>query len=146
MMILEYIAHLFTFIMITVGVHEYFHLAVLRLLGGDGYIRLTWWGGYVVIEVMPEHHLWLVYLSGGFLTAVIFFILGMWFENELEERAAALPHFLSQLGYGVCEVLLLPLLGVEHFIIISGIITSALFVVGAVIGIFHWLLRPKTFY
>jgi len=138
-MISSYIAHLLMFTLLSVGMHEFYHLAVLKLLGGEGYIRLTLWGGYVTPELAPAWGMWIVLLSGGSLTALTLAILGLWFEDEVEERAAVLPHITTQLGYGVCEALLWPRLPRRHFIILMNIIAFSCFLLGGIIGILNLL-------
>jgi len=145
-MLIKYIIHLFMFMLITAGMHEFFHLTLLKLLGGEGYIGLSFWGAYIIPERMPPRGAWIALLGGGFLTALTLTILGLWFENEPEEKAAVLPHILTQITYGICEALIWPILPISKFILITNIITFTLFILGSIIGIARWLLRPKTFY
>ena len=138
--LIEFLVHYLVYAFITVGLHEYFHLQTLRLLGGDGYIRLTWMGGYCVAEVLPKHGIWLWYLSGGLFTALVLFLLSWFMENEIEEKAAVLPFIFEQIGYGFYEMLFITRLSSSDYIRYAMILNPILHFTGFAIGL-YLLLR-----
>lgn len=75
-----------SFGLISLVIHEFFHLVVLGALGGDGYITFDLQQGFTHFTAAP-HHIWAVELSGGILTST-FFLLAFWSWARL----SATPH------------------------------------------------------
>ncbi len=112
--VLEFAACYMLYNFLTVGTHEWIHLRVLKWLGGDGYIQATMFGGECVVTKLPEHGLWLFYLSGGLMTGLIMLALALleWMDRDYEKYAALQLCAWPQLTYAVFECLFpdLPLL------------------------------------
>jgi len=89
--------------LVTVGIHEWFHLEVTQYFGGDGYIIKTWWGAGVVWTTRPEYPQ-LVAFAGGLGVALFY---GVWafldWHDDIEQAAALMPIICSQLCYGIVE-------------------------------------------
>jgi len=132
--IVEYFIHYMVFLLVVTGIHEYFHLVTLRMLGGDGYIKLTWYGGACVPTVLPEKGLWLFYLSGGAFTALVLFLLSWLFENEIEERCAVLPFILNQAVYSILEATLITRLPRGEYLKIAMLVGAMTHSIGILIG------------
>lgn len=122
---------------LTVAIHEWIHLSVLRSLGGDGYIMRTWYGGATVFTATP--HSWLgvsgwawTAFAGGIGVALIYSLLALenWFEASAEEFVSLMPIIGAQLFYGVYEGLFeasLPqsaYLYYANFVVFSGFIAG----------------------
>jgi len=105
---------------LTVGIHEYLHLSVLRWLGGDGHIVLTYYGGAMVFDKMSTvpYGFLLTSLAGGIGVALIYgvFALWNWKDGDIEEWAALLPISAMQLGYGIYEGIFLSILPFQTFL------------------------------
>ena len=132
--VVEYFVHYLVFLLVVTGIHEYFHLVTLRMLGGDGYIKLTWYGGACVPTVLPERGLWLFYLSGGAFTALVLFLLSWLFENEIEERCAVLPFLLNQSVYSILEATLITRLPRGEYLKIAMLVGTLTHSIGVIIG------------
>ena len=86
---------------VTSAFHEYVHLKVLHLLGGDGYIVYP----LETIITFPSSNDMLMAFSGGLVTAgvlIVFFVLALK-HDYIELASALLTHFFVQVGYGIYE-------------------------------------------
>lgn len=99
-----FLAYFVGFLWLSTGIHEWLHLEVLQLLGGNGYIMKGWIGGYVVFTQNPSNPV-LVALAGGLGVALIYSFLALWNWTNFnpEEYSALLPMIFGQLVYGVFE-------------------------------------------
>jgi len=115
--IAEYAACYIIFTIMTVPMHEWVHLVVARMLGGDGYIVATPFGALTVLTKIPEHF-YLVAFSGGIFTAIVYLILFIWdvHDNDVEEYCSIIPLITSQLGYGVFEGMFVASMPMDAFI------------------------------
>jgi hypothetical protein len=118
--IAEYGTCLILYYWLTVGIHEYLHLSVLRWLGGDGHIILTPYGGAMLIDKMsavPYSYL-LTSLAGGIGVALIYGLLALWNwkDGDIEEWAALLQISAMQLGYGIYEGIFLNILPFQTYL------------------------------
>jgi len=145
----EYVTCVIIFYFVRLPVHEWFHLEVARLFGGDGYIIKTFWGAATIFTKMPTH-VTIVALAGGLGLGTLFLILAYWdwHDWDIEEFSALLPHALSEVSYGTFEGLFLPVLGffgtkltMEQFLQYASIIGVAGWIVGLLIG---WYILLKT--
>jgi hypothetical protein len=118
--IAEYATCFLLYYWLTVGIHEYLHLSVLRLLGGEGHIILTAYGGAMVFDQMSTnpYGFLLTSLSGGIGVAAIYALLAVWNwkDGDIEEWAALLPIAAMQLGYGIYEGVFLSILPFQTFL------------------------------
>ena len=96
--------------LISLVLHEFFHLVTLQALGGSGYITFDWEMGLTHFNSLPSH-LWIVRLSGGLLTGA-FLILFFWFREyssrsprDLSRELAAFAWALGHLAYAPVEML-----------------------------------------
>jgi len=145
--IAEYVTCFIIYLFVRLPVHEWIHLTVLRLFGGDGYIVPTFWGAQTVFTRMPTH-VTIVAFAGGLGLGAIFFALAYWdwHDEDIEECAALLPHALSESFYGVFEGLFIPIIGfwgakltMEQFLQYASIIGVAGWLIGLLIGWYIWL-------
>ena len=104
------LAYLIGFGLVAMVMHEFFHLAVLRALGGEGYITFTMREGFTHFTVIPNN-VWAVYLSGGLLTGV-FFLLAFWVwawssdsPHDTNLEVAAFTWGIGNLAYAPIELL-----------------------------------------
>ena len=138
----EYATCLVLYYWLTVGIHEYLHLNVLRWLGGDGHIILTYYGGAMVFDKMSpiSYSFLLTSLAGGIGVAAIYGLLALWNwkDGDIEEWAALLPISAMQLGYGVYEGIFLSILPFQTFLDYAWIPTIIGFGIVAVPTV--WLL------
>jgi len=133
--IAEYVTYFVIFYYVRLPIHEWCHLSILRMLGGDGYIRATLWGAETVFTRMPTHPT-IVAFSGGLGLGTIFLFLMWtdWIDGDYEEVSALLPNCLSEYSYGVFEGLLIPGIG-----LFGGKLTMAEFLkYGTWIGVAGW--------
>jgi len=144
--IAEYVTCFIIFYFVRLPVHEWLHLDVARLFGGDGYIIKTIWGALTVFTKMPRHPT-VVAFAGGLGLGAIFLILAYWdwHDWDFEEFAALLPHAFSEVSYGTFEGLFLPVMGffgtkltMEQFIQYGTIIGLAGWIIGLLIGWYFW--------
>jgi len=145
--IAEYVTCFMVFYLVRLGVHEFFHLEVAILFGGDGYIIKTFWGASTVLTKMPTHPT-VVAFAGGLGLGTIFFILAYWdwCDWDFEECSALLPHAFSETAYGIFEGLFLPVMGfwgtkltIEQFIQYGSIISLTGWIIGLLLGLYLWL-------
>lgn len=136
--LLKYFVHFFVFMMMATGIHEWFHLGVLRILGGDGHIKMTWFGGVCIVDAMPRCCMWLFYLSGGAFTALVFFLLSWFHETEIEERCAVLPYIINQCVYAIYECVFITRLPFGTYIKYGMLLGAMTFSIGIIIG--FWIL------
>ena len=123
------------FLLSSAGIHEYFHLKVLSLLGGNGYIMLLpeYMAGDVVITIAPSNYT-LFYLSGGLFTALMFSILAYftWRRKYTEMFAALLPVIMMETFYSMFEGVFWALPIAEYMsiaypiVIVSGLVGLAI--------------------
>lgn len=104
MSIAEYVLYFALYMYFVIPIHEWIHLQLLKLFGGDGYIAMTWYGGGVVFTKQPTHPT-IVALSGGIGIAILYGIIAYWnyISMDWEELASLLPNIGSQLFYGIFE-------------------------------------------
>ena len=97
-----------------VVVHEAGHLIVNNALGGSGEIfyNYTLTAGHMDWITLPEHHIWLVYLAGGFIAAFILFLF-FWLPARLTPsiqdvyvEGAVAGTILTNLFYAPTELIL----------------------------------------
>ncbi len=104
------LAYLIGFGLVALVMHEFFHLAVLRALGGEGYITFTMREGFTHFTATPDN-VWAVHLSGGLLTAA-FFLLAFWVwawssdsPHDTNLEVAAFTWGIGNLAYAPIELL-----------------------------------------
>jgi len=137
--ILEIVVCYAIYVFITVPIHEFLHMYVLKALGGDGYCRLTPFGAEVIFTKMPRMP-WLVTLSGGVLTGLIFLALAYWdyIDGDWEEYIALHMTAWPQIFYGVFETVAITRLPLTAYIMWAdiimgaGIVFSLVFIIPAV--------------
>jgi|GEM_PF-3205722 len=94
------------FLISSAGIHEYIHLKVLSLLGGDGYIvLLSEYTAADTVIITPPSNYTLYALSGGIFTALMFLALAYfaWSKKFTEMFAALIPVILMETFYGIFE-------------------------------------------
>jgi len=149
--IAEYVIYFTIFYFVRLPVHEWCHLSVLRMFGGDGYIRATLWGAETVFTRMPSHPTAVAFAGGlGLGTIFLFLIWTDWIDGDWEEVAALLPNCLSELSYGAFEGLFIPGIGLfggklvmSQFIKYGFIVGAAGWTIGLIIGWDIWLGNVK---
>lgn len=104
------VAYLVGFGLVALVMHEFFHLATLQALGGDGYITFTMQEGFTHFTATPDN-VWIVHLSGGLLTAA-FFLLAFWVwawtsdsPHDTNLEVAAFTWGIGNLVYAPIEML-----------------------------------------
>jgi hypothetical protein len=132
----EFVTCFILYFWLTLAIHEFLHLNVLRWLGGDGHIILTSYGGAMVYDVVSPNPYSgiLVGLAGGVGVAAIYAVLALWNwkDADFEEWAALIPIAAMQLGYGIYEVVFLKILPFETYIANAWIPSIVGFVIVAV--------------
>jgi len=133
--IAEYVIYFILFYYVRMPVHEWIHLEVLRMFGGDGYIRATFWGAETVFTKMPSHPTCVAFAGGlGLGTIFLFLIWTDWIDGDWEEVSALLPNCLSEFSYGVFEGLFIPSIG-----FFGAKLTQAQYIkYGTTIGVAGW--------
>jgi len=109
--------------LLTVVLHEFFHLVTLQALGGEGFITFDWEFGFTHFTEPPSH-LWAVQLSGGLLTGA-FLLLAFWYwarssrtVHNTNIEVAAFAWALGSLAYAPTELLATsPIVGLTAFAI-----------------------------
>jgi len=91
------------FILLAYAIHEYSHLIMLKILGGEG--AITEWN-LTTPMLMPniEHGKAIVAIAGGWGVMIVYSIL-MLIIGDLQERCALLIIAIQQGIYGVGEML-----------------------------------------
>jgi len=133
--ITEYVVYFMLFYYVRIPIHEWIHLDVTRIFGGNGYIEKTFWGAQMVFTKMPTHPTVAAFAGGVGLGLIFLFLIYLdWIDWDVEEIAALLPHCLSEFSYGVFEGLLIP--GVGLF---GTRLTQAQFIkYGSMVGVSGW--------
>jgi len=91
------------FILLAYAIHEYSHLLMLKILGGEG--AITEWNLTTPIQMPDIHHgKALVAIAGGWGVMIVYSIL-MLILDDLQERCALLIIAIQQGIYGVGEML-----------------------------------------
>ena len=104
------LAYLIGFGLVAMVMHEFFHLAVLRAMGGEGYITFTMREGFTHFTTTPDN-VWVVHLSGGLLTGA-FFLMAFWIwawssdsPHDTNLEVAAFTWGIGNLAYAPIELL-----------------------------------------
>lgn len=116
------------------GIHEYAHANLLRVLGYSYTVQFYWFSGYVIPlqSVTVTLHLVVVSLSGGFLTAVINAIVYAYLDEETDflERKALQYHYITQFIYALFETAyIFGYISFEHVCAFMTLINGILFIV-----------------
>ena len=123
-------------------IHEVFHLCILKVLGGNGFIKFTGFIGRCTITKMPSN-LFLVALAGGVgcgLTYLLFAWLS--YRKRLWESYAAFTSVaLSQLFYGVYEATCITRIPMDQYRLWLWVVMIAGFFVGFYLSFFKY--RPS---
>jgi hypothetical protein len=140
----EYITCYFIFTIITMPLHEWIHLSVARMLGGDGYIIATPFGALTVLTKTPQHF-YLVALSGGILTALLFLLLFFWdvYDDDFEEYCSLIPLITSQLGYSIFEGIFVASMSIDSFVAWGTAVLLTCWAIGAVVSIAIYASKVK---
>jgi hypothetical protein len=98
----------FVFAMMTVGIHEYFHANVARMLGGEAEVVFNWLWGYTIVT--GNFDLWqiaLIALSGGFFTFILYLYFFKWWLEDPSDKYVRVGCFyfvVNQFIYGWLEL------------------------------------------
>jgi len=103
----EFVCDWLIYYFLSTAWHEWLHLWVLQALGGDGYIKRTWFGGVCIATQLPSHGLTLFYLAGGIGCGLTWLLLAWWswVDEDWEDYSALMMNALPQIAYGVFEAL-----------------------------------------
>lgn len=73
----EVLVEALIFLVLMICLHEYAHVQMLHLLGGDGYVKYTFLSGYTKVTVIPSYEHWyiLTALAGGGVVVLVYYIL-----------------------------------------------------------------------
>ncbi len=133
--------------------HEIYHFLVNLRLGGLGEIFYNWslTSGHMDWITAPAHHIWLVYLAGGFLTALTMTVC-FWLpprlttsKADLYVEAAVAGPILAHLFYAPAELFLYinNIKLYEWASIAAGIVASTLFSLLYAKQIIKWFNYPS---
>ena len=140
--IAEFVTCFVVYFGLTVPIHEFLHLNVLRMLGGEGHIILTGYGALMKVDTYSSNPYSSLFigLAGGIGVALIYGLLALWNWNdaEFEEWAALIPIAAMQLGYGIYEAVFVGILPLNTFIAYSWIPASISFAIVALPAL--WIL------
>ena len=138
----EYVVCFAIFFILIIPIHEFCHLYILRLFGGNGYIKLSWFGASTVFTKNPSHP-GLVALSGGLGVAGFYALLAYWdwIDKDIEEFASLLPFISSQLSYGIFESIYVYTMPVWEFVKWSDIVLVAGFIIGLLPSLYFLIKR-----
>jgi len=92
----------------TLPVHEFGHLLVLIMFGGDGYIKLLPSGAAVFPTVLPVGGYWkiiVVALMGGLSVTILYLLLALRPGQDIDDKFALMTNAVAQGVYGFCEML-----------------------------------------
>jgi len=121
----EVLVQALIFLVMTICLHEYAHIQMLHLLGGDGYVKYTFFSGYTKVTVIPSYEHWhiLTALAGGGIVVLVYYTLdGMILEAD---TSIALRLVIGhQLPYAIMEGLGLNLLPICSVVIAFGMILA----------------------
>lgn len=102
----------FTFVylifwLMTLPIHEFGHLVVLRWLGGDGYIKLMPHGAAVFPTAWPEslNRIIAVAFMGGGSVFILYMILALRPGQDIDDKFALMTNAFAQGIYAFCEML-----------------------------------------
>lgn len=129
----EFITCIIIYTYFTLPLHEWIHLSVLKMLGGNGYILSTPFGGFTVITESPKFFEFLVPFSGGIFVGLIYTVLFLWnkYSDDIEEMMALLPNITSQFTYGIFEGLFI-YMPFEWFVNTGQYVVMVSYIVGLV--------------
>jgi len=135
--IAEYTIYFALFMYFTTPIHEWVHLQLLRFLGGDGYIVMTWYGASVIFTRQPSHPT-IVALGGGIAAAFFYSLKAYWnyISMDWEELAALLPHIGGQLFYGIFEGLYIYTMPFSECLKWASIVQSVGFMLGLLVSLY----------
>lgn len=143
--IAEYATCLLIFWAVTIPIHEFAHLQVLRWLGGNGHIIITWYGAAVVFTKQPTNP-FLTALAGGISVVAIYAILFFWdwVDGDYEEAVSLLPFIFSQFLYGLLEAFFIFSMPFGIFHKWASVVMTAGIVTGTLIGLYIlWRVKWK---
>ena len=135
----EFAIFFMIFYLVTTGIHEWFHLTTLKMLGGEGYIIKDVWGVTGTVFIKEPSNPFLVCLAGGIGTGLLYLaiIILNWYDKihrDFEEVAALVPFCICQLVYGIFEGFFIGRISIPEFYTISGIIGPTTMTIGLIIG------------
>jgi len=113
-----------------VPLHEYCHLVVLRILGGEGLI-VSWALNQMQYEQYTRSQLILTAYSGGILSGIVWLLLSF-HDRDIENRLVSRVIAVSQIVYGIFEGTAFAL---NTFLLIRlGDLISGILIFGLVVG------------
>lgn len=118
--VLSTLSYLIGFGLVSLTVHEFFHLVTLKALGGDGFITFSLEQGFTQFTEAPNL-VWPVELSGGILTAAFFlgaFWVWAWSSKTVHDTNLEIASFsvgIGNLTYAPTELLASPEWGLLAF-------------------------------
>ena len=123
----EFLCDYLIYYFLSTAWHEWVHLWVLQALGGDGYIKRTWFGGVCVATQLPAHGLFLFYLAGGLGCGLTWLLLAWWsyVDGDWEDYAALVMNALPQIAYGVFEALCITRLSLDAYMLWAMVVQLA---------------------
>jgi hypothetical protein len=135
----EYLITFLVFWLTATGVHEAFHLKVLRYFGGEGVIGYDIWGnGFVEILRRPPEpwQLFITTLAGGVGVAIVYFIMLLTdIKDDYESGYALIPLILVQGVYGVFEAFFIFDIPRETFFETAQLIAALCYTIGFLVSI-----------
>jgi hypothetical protein len=124
---------------VQVGVHELFHLNVLRFFGGDGIIGYDLFGnGYVhFTKLPPESWMLTVVAFAGGIGMALWLGMFIWLDwhDDYEQALPLIPIFLSQLAYGIFEGFFVYSMPLDRFFEVASWIAAVTLPIGFVISL-----------
>jgi len=126
----EYFIAYMIYAFVSVGIHEYMHANVARMLGYKATVVFYWLEGYTLIQgftYAKPFDVTVIAFSGGFLTAMIYMALKCMFLWHVSLPIIVKPnsHIVYQLIYSLIEVCYLKWWVNEYvFIVASTIVLS----------------------
>ena len=123
----EVLIEAWIFLVLMICFHEYAHVQMLHLLGGDGHVKYTFLSGYTKVTAIPIYEHWyiLTALAGGGTVVLVYYVL----DVLIREAGASIALRLvigHQLPYAIMEGLGLNCLPVCNIVIGLGMILATI--------------------
>lgn len=140
-----FMSYLLIYWWLTTTIHEWVHLTVLQLLGGNGYILKGISASYVVFTTSPSNS-FLVALSGGIGVVILYGVLALLnYKNfNPEGYAAMFPLIVSQLFYAIYEAIYIFIIPTSQFISTGQLVSLLGFLVGLIPALIVMYLQIET--
>lgn len=144
----DYLFAYWVYGLMLIGIHEFFHSNIARILGYKNIVIYYWLSGYTIIQnIIPNPlHLGLIAISGGMLTALLYvsMLYFLDWETDYPEICSIKTHVYQQFTYSFFETYyIFGYLSFDNLVLIYNIVGTIIFTIMTILFIKHYFEVEK---